>query len=135
VGRFFDALKAGVKGFQTANDPVGYTIADKQIRCPHCGETTFFTRRSLLDTRGTAIVDLEWLSPAATILICGVWPHRMVRPRAHRDSALKRLRHPDQMITNGGPISPAEIIDSIESSDGPRFTSSLVRATCSFPAS
>jgi hypothetical protein len=43
VGRFFDALKAGVKGFQTANDPVAYTIADKQIRCPHCGVTNEFT--------------------------------------------------------------------------------------------
>ena len=70
MGRFFDALKAGVKGFQTANDPVAYTIADKQSRCPHCGETTFFTRRSLLATRGSAGVDLEWLSPSATILIC-----------------------------------------------------------------
>lgn len=67
MGRFLDALKAG---FKTASEPAEYTIADKQIRCPHCGETTFFTRQSLLDTRGLSVVDLEWLNPSATVLIC-----------------------------------------------------------------
>jgi hypothetical protein len=41
MGRFFDALKAGVKGFKEANDPTEYSVGGRPVRCPHCGERKF----------------------------------------------------------------------------------------------
>lgn len=70
MGRFFDALKAGVKGFTEANDPRGYSVAGRPVRCPHCGETTFAPASALLNTRARSAFNLDWADPAATILVC-----------------------------------------------------------------
>ena len=67
---FFDALKAGVKGFKDANGPRTFTVAGRPVRCPHCGEDTFVPGDALLNTRGATMVNLDWLNPSANILIC-----------------------------------------------------------------
>jgi hypothetical protein len=34
MGRFFEALKAGVKGFNSANDPTEYSVAGGRCAVP-----------------------------------------------------------------------------------------------------
>jgi predicted nucleic-acid-binding Zn-ribbon protein len=70
MGRFFDALKAGVKVLTDADDPVEYSVAGKPIRCPHCGETKFATGSALLNTRTRTAFNADWADPSATILVC-----------------------------------------------------------------
>ena len=71
MARFFDALKAGVKGFMEANDPSAYAVADKPVRCPHCGGSKFTPSSALLNTRGLTVFGVDWADPKASILICG----------------------------------------------------------------
>ena len=52
MGRYWEALKAGVRAFNEGPDPSEYAIAGKPVRCPHCGEGKFATSRALLNTRG-----------------------------------------------------------------------------------
>lgn len=70
MGRFFEALKAGVKGFKEANDPRGYSVAGRPVRCPHCGETKFAPATALLNTRARSAFNVDWADPGATILVC-----------------------------------------------------------------
>ena len=70
MGRFFDALKAGVAGFKEGAEPSEYSIAGRPVRCPHCGNTTFAPGRALLNTAGLTLFNLDWADPAATILVC-----------------------------------------------------------------
>jgi hypothetical protein len=75
MGRFFDALKAGVAGFKEEIGPDGYSIAGRSVRCPHCTNTTFARGRALLNSAGLTLVNLDWADPAATILICSECGH------------------------------------------------------------
>ena len=52
MGRFFDALKAGVAGFKEGTQPSAYSIAGRPVQCPHCGHQTFAPGRALLNTAG-----------------------------------------------------------------------------------
>ena len=70
MGRFFDALKAGVKGFKEANEPRAFSVAGKPVRCPHCGESKFAPAAALLNTRGRTAFGLDWIDPSAFLLIC-----------------------------------------------------------------
>ena len=70
MGRFFDALKAGVKGFTEANDPREYVVAGRPVRCPHCGEGKFAPASALLNTRVRSAFNVDWSDPSATILVC-----------------------------------------------------------------
>jgi len=70
MARFFDALKAGVKGFKEANDPTEYSVAGRPVRCPHCRESKFAPRSALLNTRGRTALGVDWIDPSAYILIC-----------------------------------------------------------------
>jgi hypothetical protein len=70
MGRFFDALKAGVRGFKEGTEPTGYSIAGRPVRCPHCGEGKFAPGRALLNTSGRTFFNLDWADPSATILVC-----------------------------------------------------------------
>lgn len=70
MGRFFEALKAGVQGFKDANAPAEYSVAGRPVRCQHCGERIFAIGKALLNSRARTVFDLEWLDPGATILIC-----------------------------------------------------------------
>ena len=70
MGNFFNAVKAGFAAFREGTQPREYTIAGRPIRCPHCGERTFIPGSALLNTAGATLVNLDWLNPSATILIC-----------------------------------------------------------------
>ena len=70
MGRFFEALKAGIKGFKEANEPSEYSVAGRPVRCPHCGEVKFAPAGALLNTRARSAFNLDWADPSATILVC-----------------------------------------------------------------
>jgi len=70
MGRFLDAVKAGVKGFNEANDPREYSVAGRTVKCPHCSETKFAPGRALLNTRAASFLNLDWTNSSAAVLVC-----------------------------------------------------------------
>ena len=70
MANFFDALKAGIKGFQDGLAPKEYVVAGRTVRCPHCGKTKFAEGSALLTTAGRTFFGLDWTNPSATTLIC-----------------------------------------------------------------
>jgi len=70
MGRFFNAVKAGVTAMQESSAPAEYTIAGKVVRCPHCAHEKFTSGRALLNSAGSTFFRLDWADPAATILVC-----------------------------------------------------------------
>jgi len=70
MGRFFEAMKAGIKGAQEGTTPSEYTVAGRQVRCPHCSEGRFVPASALLNTRLRTAFNIDWADPKAHILIC-----------------------------------------------------------------
>ena len=70
MARFFDALKAGVKGFKEATEPTAYSVAGRPVRCPHCGGSEFTPSSAMLNSRGRTAFGADWVDPSASILIC-----------------------------------------------------------------
>jgi hypothetical protein len=70
MGRFFEAMKAGVRGFKEGTKPSAYSIAGRRIQCPHCGEGLFAPGSALLNTRVRSAFNVDWADPSATILVC-----------------------------------------------------------------
>lgn len=73
VGRFFKALRAGLKGgweAATENNPVRYSINDRPVKCPHCGGEDFAAGTALLNTAGAEFLNLAWANRSATTLLC-----------------------------------------------------------------
>jgi len=90
MGRFFNAVKAGIEGFKEGTEPSEYSVAGRPIRCPHCGEKKFAPGSALLNSRGRTAFNLDWLDPSATILVCvecGRIEWYASEPEATRDSA------------------------------------------------
>ena len=46
------------------------TIKRKKLECPVCGHRKFFTRKSLLNTRGLTFFNLDFANRSATNHIC-----------------------------------------------------------------
>lgn len=70
MGWFMESLKAGAKGFMAADEPVGYSVAGRPVRCPHCGHGLFATGRALLNTRVRSAFNVDWADPGAAYLVC-----------------------------------------------------------------
>jgi hypothetical protein len=70
TGRFFEAVKAGVKGFKEGTEPSEYSVAGRPVRCSHCGEGKFVPGKALLNTRVRTAFSVDWADPSATILVC-----------------------------------------------------------------
>lgn len=70
MGRFFDALRAGVAGFKEGAGPTEYSVGGRPVRCPQCGHTLFAEGSALLATKGRTFLELAWTNPSATILVC-----------------------------------------------------------------
>src|ERR1039458_45395 len=54
-----------------------FQIAGHPLTCAHCKSDTFFTRRTLLNTRGLTYLKLDWLNAAARNYICARCGHIM----------------------------------------------------------
>jgi predicted nucleic-acid-binding Zn-ribbon protein len=52
------------------NQAVEITIKDKKLECPICGHNKFYTRKSLLNTRGLTFFNLDWANKYAMNHIC-----------------------------------------------------------------
>lgn len=47
-----------------------FTVAGKPVRCSHCGNTEFASRKILMNTRGVTFFNLDWLNRGAFTLTC-----------------------------------------------------------------
>ncbi len=75
MGRFFNALKAGVTSLAEGTQPCGYSVAGRPVRCAHCGHEEFVPGRALLNTAARTFFKLDWTDPSATILVCAECSH------------------------------------------------------------
>jgi len=74
LGRFFKALRTGLKGgWEAATEitPIRYSINDRPLKCPHCGGEDFADGKALLNTAGAELFGLAWANRSATTLLCG----------------------------------------------------------------
>jgi ribosomal protein S27AE len=74
MGRFFKALRAGLKGgweAATESQPTRYSIEGRPVRCPHCGGGDFAVGKAQLNTAGMEFLNLAWANPSATTMLCG----------------------------------------------------------------
>lgn len=47
-----------------------WQVAGRPVQCPHCANTTFESRKILLNTRGATFFNFDWLNRHATVLTC-----------------------------------------------------------------
>ncbi len=47
-----------------------FEIKGRKLTCPICGSTRFWTRKSLLNTRGLTFMELDWANKQAINYIC-----------------------------------------------------------------
>ncbi len=48
----------------------GFEIKGHKLSCPICRSTQFWTRKTLLNTKGLTFMDLDWLNKEADNYIC-----------------------------------------------------------------
>lgn len=53
-----------------SRDPERYQVNGRELKCPHCGNDTFYTRESLLNTAGMTFFKLDWMNQEADNYIC-----------------------------------------------------------------
>ena len=70
MGNFFQAVRAGVRGFKSALGPGRFSAAGKVIRCTHCGGEEFSQTEALMNSTAFTLVDLDWLDRSGTALVC-----------------------------------------------------------------
>lgn len=70
MGRWFRAMRSGVKGVVDAMGPGRYSAAGRDIRCSHCEGTSFEQREAQLNTTGMTMVGLDWLNRSGYALVC-----------------------------------------------------------------
>jgi hypothetical protein len=70
MSRFFDAVKAGVHGAMSAMGPGRFMAAGLPVSCHHCKADLFEKREAQLNTAGMTLLDLDWMNPSGTALVC-----------------------------------------------------------------
>ena len=70
MSRFFDAVKAGVRGAMSTTGPGRYTAAGLPVSCQHCKADVFERREAQLNTAGMTFLDLDWMNQSGTALVC-----------------------------------------------------------------
>jgi predicted nucleic-acid-binding Zn-ribbon protein len=70
MSRFFDAVKAGVRGAMSQVGAGHFRAAGRPITCRHCGEGVFQRREAQLNTAGSSALGLDWLDKSAVALVC-----------------------------------------------------------------
>jgi len=70
MGRFFEAVRQGVRATHDQDGPAQFTIDGRPIRCPHCGGGRFGIGRAQLNTAGMTFFGLDWADKSATTLLC-----------------------------------------------------------------
>ena len=70
MSRFFDAVKAGLRGAMSQMGAGRFRAAGRQIACQHCGGSTFQRRESQLNTSGSSALGLDWMDKSTVALAC-----------------------------------------------------------------
>lgn len=70
MGKFFDAVKAGVRGAMSEMGPGQFRAAGRPIACPHCGADRFQKREAQFNTAGASAAGLDWLNASGVALVC-----------------------------------------------------------------
>ena len=50
-------------------------VEGKAVPCPICGHDRFWTRKTLMDTRGASFFGVDWVNPTAVNYICNRCGH------------------------------------------------------------
>jgi hypothetical protein len=66
MSRFFDAVKAGVRGAMDAMGPGRFQAAGKVVACSHCGGERFDRREARFGEMGRP----DWLEASGVALVC-----------------------------------------------------------------
>lgn len=70
MGGFFKALRAGIRAAQEGMGPGRFTAAGLPVACTHCKNDVFSAREAQLHSTGATFLNLEWLGPTVSVLIC-----------------------------------------------------------------
>ena len=70
VSRFFEAVKAGVRGAMGELGPGRFQAAGRGIACGHCGADTFQKREAQFNTAGATLAGLDWMNQSGSALVC-----------------------------------------------------------------
>jgi len=52
-----------------------HKISGKSLQCPHCEHDRFWTRSTLMNTKGVTFFGLEWTNKEATNYVCDQCGH------------------------------------------------------------
>ena len=70
MSKFFKAVKAGVRGALSANDPSRFRAAGLFLACQHCKADRFQSREAQLNTAGASAAGLDWFNRSGHALVC-----------------------------------------------------------------
>ncbi|MGE5354720.1 MAG: DNA-binding protein [Deltaproteobacteria bacterium] len=62
-------------GFFSKNEPRYYTIKNRELKCPICGNDKFHTRSAQLNTSFATFFNFDWANRSATCLVCSDCTH------------------------------------------------------------
>ena len=66
--KLFDSTK-------TDKSPAAFTVNNKRVACPHCGNDIFEHRAILLNTPGMTFFGFDWANRTAAALLCTTCGH------------------------------------------------------------
>lgn len=73
MGKFWDAVKRGVEAagesMSEGRKPHRYSVLDKLVRCPHCGNEEFLKARDVQLDRNV-LAQVEWFNERVSVLAC-----------------------------------------------------------------
>ena len=70
MGRFFRAVKAGVRGAAAGGDPARFQAAGIVLICQHCRGDLFRRRTALLNTATLSAMGIDWMDRSGAALVC-----------------------------------------------------------------
>jgi DNA-directed RNA polymerase subunit RPC12/RpoP len=75
--RLPDDIKAAFPRAQSPRAETGTAleVEGKAVPCPICGHDRFWTRKTLMDTRGASLFGVDWVNPTAMNYICNRCGH------------------------------------------------------------
>ena len=70
MSRFFDAVKAGIRGAMSQLGAGRFRAAGRTIACLHRGGDVFQRHEAQMNTAAASAVGLDWLNRSGVALVC-----------------------------------------------------------------
>lgn len=70
MSNFFKAVQSGFRSMGENPEGERYVVANKEVRCLHCGDARFVEGRAQLNTAGMSLLNLDWANRSAATLTC-----------------------------------------------------------------